>query len=492
MKHPYFKNTLKFNACAVLCVVFNFCFSTTLHASEKPNLIVILTDDQGYADVGFNGSKEIFTPHIDRIATEGTRFTQGYVSYPVCGPSRAGLLTGRYQDRFGFVGNPTIDPTVDNAGIPKDEKNIAEVLKPAGYTSGILGKWHMGTHPDLHPNKRGFDHFFGFLSGGHRYFPEELNINDLSQVTKKWQWYNTRLLRNNERVDIKEYLTDELSNDAVDFIKREKDNPFFLYVAYNAPHAPLQATQEYLDRYPHIKNKRRKTYAAMISSVDDGVGKILDTLKEQGIDDNTIIFFLSDNGGPLEKNASDNGVLRGGKGAPFEGGVRVPFAVRWPAKIPAGLDYHEPVISLDILATIVDEAKVDISKNKPLDGVNLVPFLTGENKGQPHDVLFWRSHGRWQASLTNNTKMIKQKNSQMLYDINTDISEQNNVYKKNKSQYNKLQQSYQQWNEELEDGAFPKLGSWDFKKQNAEAVNAEASKNQKNNKKSAEQSDAQE
>ena len=337
----------------------------------------------------------------------------------------------------------------------------------------------MGTHPDLHPNKRGFDHFFGFLSGGHRYFPEELNINDLSEVTKKWQWYSTRLLRNNERVDIKEYLTDELSNDAVNFIKQEKDNPFFLYVAYNAPHAPLQATQEYLDRYPHIKNKRRKTYAAMLSAVDDGVGKILDTLKEQGIDDNTIVFFLSDNGGPLEKNASDNGVLRGAKGDPFEGGVRVPFAMRWPTKVPAGIDYHKSISSLDILATIVDEASVDVSKNKPLDGVNLVPYLTGENKGQPHDVLFWRSFGRWQASLTGDTKMIKQRKQTMLYDIEEDISESSNLYKQNKSEFNKLHAEYEQWNEELEGPSFPKLGSWDFKKQNAQAVKPKNTKTKK-------------
>jgi len=438
--------------------------------TKKPNLIVILTDDQGYKDVGFNGSTDIKTPNIDRIANEGTRFTHGYVSYPVCGPSRAGLLTGRYQDRFGFVGNPTIDPTVDNAGIPKTEKNIAEVLKPAGYTSGILGKWHMGTHPDLHPNKRGFDHFFGFLSGGHQYFAEDLTINDLSQVTKKWQWYRTRLLRNTTRVDTTEYLTDELSNEAVDFIKREKDNPFFLYVAYNAPHTPLQASKKYLDRYSHIKNKKRKTYAAMVSAVDDGVGQILLTLKEQGIDDNTIVFFLSDNGG-AKNNASDNGELRGGKTDPFEGGVRVPFAVRWPSKIPAGIDYHKAVSSLDILATIVGEAKVDISKNKSLDGVNLIPYLTGENKGQPHDVLFWRSFDTgWAASLANNSKMINTKGNAKLFNLNDDIGEQTNLLKKNneqnKSQYKKQRIQYELWNEELQDPAFPRLGTWDFTNQN--------------------------
>jgi len=445
-------------------------------AAKKPNLIVILTDDQGYADVGFNGSKEIFTPNIDRIAYEGARFTSGYVSYPVCGPSRAGLLTGRYQDRFGFVGNPTIDPTVANAGIPASEKNIAEVLNPAGYKSAILGKWHMGTHPDLHPNKRGFDHFFGFLSGGHQYFAEELTLNDLSEVSKKWEWYRTRLLRNNKRVDTTEYLTDELSNEAVRFIEKEKDNPFFLYLSYNAPHAPLQATQEYLDRYPHIKNKRRKTYAAMVSAVDDGVGKVLASLKKHGIDENTIIFFLSDNGGPLSKNASDNGVLRGGKTDPFEGGVRVPFAMRWPGIIKAGTDYHKPVSSLDILATIVDEAKVDISNNKPLDGTNLVPYLTGKKQGQPHDVLFWRSYTKWVASRRGDSKLITRKGKSVIYDLDKDISEENNLYMKNDKKHQAQQLEIINWTKELKGPTFPRLGSWNFREQNKKFIESKKSK----------------
>ncbi|QBY04228.1 N-acetylgalactosamine 6-sulfate sulfatase [Thalassotalea sp. HSM 43] len=441
-----------------------------INAQQPPNLIVILTDDQGYADVGFNGSTEIFTPNIDKIAKQGARITNGYVTYPVCGPSRAGLLTGRYQDRFGFVGNPTIDPTVNNAGIPLSEKNIAEVLQPAGYASAIIGKWHMGTHPDLQPNNRGFEHFFGFLSGGHRYFPEELNIEDLSEVTKKWQWYSTKLLRNKERVEITDYLTDELSNDAVDFIQRKKDQPFFLYLSYNAPHAPLQATEKYLKRYAHIKDERRRTYAAMISAVDDGVGRVLDTLQETGIDENTMVFFLSDNGGPLTKNASNNGELRGGKGDMFEGGVRVPFAVRWPAKIPAGIDYNQPVSSLDILATIVAESNIDMSANKPLDGVNLIPYLRGENNNAPHDVLFWRGYTRgMEASRTANAKMIKHKQQKMLFDLSTDIGESDNIQGNNSDDFDVLQDAYQQWNEQLQEPAFPRLGSWDFKSQNAQS-----------------------
>ena len=319
-----------------------------LAGPTKPNLIVILTDDQGYGDVGFNGSEDIRTPNMDRLAREGVRFTDGYVTYPVCGPSRAGLLTGRYQDRFGFGRNPSVNPADATAGLPHSERNIAEILKPAGYRTGVIGKWHMGTHPSFHPNKRGFDYFYGFLSGGHQYFPEELVLNDIAQSKRAFDWYRTRILQNDQRIDIDEYLTDEFSNEAVAFIEREKDNPFFLYLAYNAPHGPLQATEEYLDRYPDIADEDRRTYAAMVSAVDDGIGRILETLERLGIDENTLIFFLSDNGGAQGKGSS-NRPLRGWKSMPFEGGVRVPFAARWKGTLPEGVDYENPVSSLDIL-----------------------------------------------------------------------------------------------------------------------------------------------
>ncbi len=427
---------------------------------KKPNLIIILTDDQGYQDVGFNGSQDINTPHIDRIAREGARITNGYVTYPVCGPSRAGLLTGRYQDRFGFTSNPTIDPSVEQNGIPTSEKNIAEVLKPAGYTSGIIGKWHMGSHPDLRPNKRGFDFFYGFLSGGHQYFPKDITINDLSDVQYKYDWYRTRLLRNETREDFDEYLTDELSHEAVDFIKREKDNPFFLYLAYNAPHTPLQASKEYLDRNLHIKDPKRRTYAAMITAVDDGVGRILDTLKALDIDQNTMVYFLSDNGG-AKNNASDNGELRGFKNDLFEGGVRVPFAVRWPGTIPAGIDYEQPVSALDILATIVSQANVDVTGNKPLDGVDLIPYLTKQKSGSPHDVLFWRHlKANAHAVRRGNEKLVDVKQQSMLFDLNQDIGESSNHIKQQAEQAQDLEQSYQTWEAQMKGPAFPYLGSW--------------------------------
>jgi arylsulfatase A-like enzyme len=465
----------------LLCIVTTNTYATAI-SEQKPNLIVILTDDQGYKDVGFNGSTDIQTPNIDRIAKEGTRFTNGYVSYPVCGPSRAGLLTGRYQDRFGFTSNPTMDPTIAQNGIPTSEKNIAEVLKPAGYTSGIIGKWHMGTHPDLRPNQRGFDYFYGFLSGGHQYFPKYITLNDLEDVKYKYDWYRTRLLRNEKRVDFDEYLTDELSNEAVEFIKREKDGPFFLYVAYNAPHTPLQASKKYLDRYQHIKDKKRRTYAAMVSAVDDGVGNVLATLKEQGIDDNTLVVFLSDNGG-AKNNASDNGQLRGNKNDLFEGGVRVPFAARWPSKIPAGVDYHQPVSSLDILATIVKQSDIDVSKNKPLDGVDLMPFITGEKSGNPHDILFWRHlKAKSHAVRRGDDKLVQVKQKTMLFDLNEDLSENKNIVDKAIENEDSMQKAYQQWESQLQGAAFPYLGSWKENRPKSQGKNKSLKKNKGVNK----------
>ena len=389
----------------------------------KPNIIVILTDDQGYDDVGFNGCKDILTPNIDRIANNGVMFTNGYVSYSVCGPSRAGLITGRYQDRFGFSRNPLFAPNDPNMGLPLSEENLGEVLSKVGYKNMAIGKWHLGAHKSLRPLKRGFDEFYGFLSGGHNYFPEKLIRNNLSEVTSQFDAYNTKLLSNDSRVEEKEYLTDAFSREAVKFVERNHKTPFFMYLAYNAPHGPLQAPEKYLNRFNHITNKKRKTYAAMVSAVDDGVGELLDKLEELNIDDNTLIFFLSDNGGPEDHNASDNGVLRDGKGSLHEGGIRVPFALQWPGTIPKGLVYNKPIISLDIFATVASLA--DVTPKNQLDGVNLMPYLLNKNKEYPHEQLFWRMYdGKSLAIRSKNIKLVKYKSSKKrLYNLENDISE---------------------------------------------------------------------
>lgn len=393
-------------------------------SKTPPNVIIILTDDQGYKDVGFNGSKDIKTPHIDRIAKNGVVFSNGYVSYAVCGPSRAGLITGRYQDRFGFSRNPLFAPKDSTQGLPVSEENLAEALKRGGYTSMAIGKWHLGAHPTLRPLQRGFDQFFGFLTGGHKYFPKNWTKQDISEVTAQWDAYNTKLLKNNKRVEETEYLTDALSREAVTFIKENNTKPFFLYLAYNAPHTPLQATEKYLARNTHIKDKKRRTYAAMISAVDDGVGSVLDELKKQNINDNTIVFFLSDNGGPETKNGSNNGPLRDGKGSMHEGGIRVPFAVQWPGVIPAGNIYENPVISLDIFATAI--AQTSITPKNSLDGKDLIKHLTNPNLPGPHQTLFWRNYDkRTFAIRKNNYKYVQDGTDKKgLYNLSSDMGEQ--------------------------------------------------------------------
>jgi arylsulfatase A-like enzyme len=420
-----------------------------------------MTDDQGYADVGFNGCEDIPTPNIDAIANNGVKFTRGYVTYPVCGPSRAGFLTGRYQGRFGFSDNPSINPNDPSAGLPVEEETIAEVLKKSNYNNAIIGKWHMGTHPRFHPLERGFDYFFGFLSGGHNYFPEKLNINDLSEVKRKWQWYATKIKENRTVVEIEDYLTDELSQSAVKYIEKQvsNDQHFMLYLAYNAPHTPLQATPKYLSRFDHIKDPKRKTYAAMVSAVDDGVGQILKTLKKSGIEENTIVVFLSDNGG-AKNNGSDNRPLRGRKSDLFEGGIRVPFAMQWKGTIPAGMTYEKNVSSLDIMATIVAQNKISIDKKRTLDGVNLIPFLNGENDSEPHDYLFWRKiKYNAMAVMTGDQKLVKNKRNDFkeMFNLSSDLSETYNLIEKNNTQSKSMQLEWDLWNAELIDCIFPSL-----------------------------------
>lgn len=419
--------------------------------AQKPNVIVILADDLGYADVGFNGCKDIPTPNIDRIAKNGVKFTNGYVTFSVCGPSRAGLLTGRYPQRFGYERNPQYRPHDPNMGLPKTESTLAETLKKVGYTSGIVGKWHQGADISNHPLNRGFDDFFGHLGGGHRYFPEDLTIKD-SYATEndEGESYKTWILRNHEPIQTKKYLTDEFSDEAVQFVERHQEQPFFLYLAYNAPHGPLQATQEYLDRFPNIENIKRKTYAAMVSAVDDGVGRLLDQLEKLDLDKNTLVYFLSDNGGPENSNSSDNGVLREGKSSVYEGGYRVPFAMQWKGTVPPGV-YENPVSALDIFATIATLSKAPINKEKPLDGINLIPFLTGKKNSLPHETIFLRKFDDKKYSVRNkNIKLVINKdNIPELYDLSKDIGEENDIAQQFPAEVKKLDIMRKKWDSEL-------------------------------------------
>lgn len=443
----------------LLHFIFLFLVAGKLAAQQggRPNIILILTDDQGYADVGFNGCRDIPTPHLDRIAREGVVFTRGYVSYAVCAPSRAGLITGRYQDRFGYSRNPLYRPFDENIGLPLTEQTLSSYLQQSGYHTMAIGKWHLGVHERFHPLNRGFHEFFGFLGGGHRYFPEDYDIPHPDSAKNESQSYRTRLIRNREQVPETAYLTDALSREAVSFIDRNREQPFFLYLAYNAPHAPLQATPRYLDRFAYIQNPKRKTYAAMVSAVDDGVGLILDKLDQTGLSANTLVIFLSDNGGPEEENGSDNGPLRGGKGSLWEGGIRVPFAMRWPAQVKAGTRYGNPVISLDIFATIAGILQPAPKPLNPLDGTNILPYIRGEKNGAPHEYLFWRQYDPKNYAVIGPSGMkeiILKDSVTHLLNLDNDIGEKNNGAQAEVKTAESLRTAIRKWTVQLVPPAF--------------------------------------
>lgn len=426
-------------------------------SAERPNFILIVADDLGYADVGFNGYDRIPTPNLDRLAAEGVRFTQGYVSHPICGPSRAGLLTGRHQGRFGYSINSSVDPSDAAAGIPTSEENIAEVLSKVGYDTHAIGKWHVGTHPSLRPNARGFDSFYGFLSGGHRYFPEDLTIERLEDSEFHGDWYYTKILENETPVETSKYLTHEFTDRAVSIINEADQDPFFIYLAYNAPHAPMQAPEEYLARFPDVENERERTYMAMVSAMDDDVGRIMQTLAETGQADNTVLVFLSDNGGP--NGAASNGSLRGYKRDLFEGGVRVPFVVKAPGYDLVGDVYEKPVSSLDILPTFA--ALAGATAKNELDGVDLLPFITGADVSAPHDFLYWRRFELSEFAILdgNNAKGLWVKEGDFLYDLTADESESNDLSADN-AELAKLRVRLEEWRAQLQDPQYNILRTW--------------------------------
>jgi arylsulfatase A-like enzyme len=430
--------------------------NSNVEVVTKPNLIVIMADDLGYADVGFNGCKDIPTPNIDRIAENGIQFTNGYTTYSVCSPSRAGFITGRYPQRFGYERNVQYRTEDPDMGLSKDELTLASALGSVGYKSGVIGKWHLGAHISNHPLNRGFDEFFGHLGGGHQYYPENLTIKDSYLAKDEPDSYRTWIMRDHGHVEIKDYLTDEFSDEAVEFVSRHKDHPFFLFLSYNAPHTPLQATEKYLSRFSNIQDKKRQTYAAMVSAVDDGVGQVLNKLRELDIEDNTMIIFLSDNGGPETKNASDNGLLREGKGSVYEGGFRVPFAMQYKAGVTPGV-YEHPVSSLDIFATIAALSGMPERTEKPLDGVNLIPYISGQNSGLPHETIYLRKFDQQRFAVRHgNFKLVTLNNGSVrqLYNLSNDISESNNVINNSPQIAEEIETLRAEWNSELIDPAF--------------------------------------
>ncbi len=453
-------------------------FPAALPAAEHrpPNLIVIMTDDQGYGDTGFNGCKDIPTPNMDRLAAGGEVCTSAYAAFSVCAPSRAGFMTGRYPQRFGFERNTAWQPAVDTTGLDVRETTLAAALHPCGYKSMAIGKWHLGSNDNFHPLNRGFDEFYGHLGGGHRYFPEELTIKNTLDCRNEPDSYRSWILRGFQPVRTEHYLTEEFTREALDFVRRQKDNPFFLYLAYNAPHGPLQAPADEIAKFSGIKNEKRRTYAAMLTIVDRGIGRVLDLLDELKLADDTLVVFMSDNGGPTNANGSSNTPLRGGKSEPFEGGFRVPFAIRWPGQIPAGKSYAEPVSSLDIFATIAALNHIPANPERPLDGVNLLPYLRGEKTGAPHEHIFLRMFDSGAFAMREGDfKIVKDKKSEkiFLFNLAKDLSERNDLAAANPERLSNLQAAYQKWNAQLIPPAFPGLDMHQWSKPKAGAADGD-------------------
>jgi arylsulfatase A-like enzyme len=377
----------------LVVVLFAIFINLGCSAQEKPNIILLFADDAGYADFGFQGSKEMITPNLDKLATQGVRFTQAYVTHPTCGPSRAGLITGKSQYRFGYEENnvPTYMSAVSavdgtEMGLPIEEVTMADYLRKQGYATAIYGKWHLGGADRFHPTKRGFDEFYGFRGGARSYFeytePPKEPMNKMERGFANFEEHQG-------------YLTDALADESLLFIEKnaKAKKPFFAFLSFNAVHTPMDAQPEDLAQFPDLEGKR-KIVAAMGLAMDRAVGKVLAKLKELGIEDNTIVVFTNDNGGPTDANASSNLPLSGIKATHLEGGLRVPFLMKYPGKLKPNTTYNLPISTFDLLPTFFKAAGGDIAHLEDIDGVDLLPFVNGQKTGRPHETLFWKRDAR--------------------------------------------------------------------------------------------------
>jgi arylsulfatase A-like enzyme len=423
---------LRLSGIFVLIFLSNCKHNDKLITEKQANILVILADDAGYADFGFMGS-DLPTPNIDKLANSGVVFTDAHVTASVCSPSRAGLLTGRYQQRFGHEAN--IPPPT--SGMDPAEITIGDAMKNAGYKTGFIGKWHLGEEDRYHPNNRGFDEFWGFLGGARSYFHKEDKDDKPGQAKE--------ILHNKTHIDFDGYLTDEFSNQSVRFIHENKENPFFLFLSYNAVHTPMHAKERDLEKF---KDNPRAKLAAMTWAMDQGIGKVLNKLEEEGLRENTLVFFLSDNGGATN-NQSSNLPLKGFKGNKYEGGHRIPFILSWPAKINGGQTYDGLSSALDIFATSIGVGGLGKTTGKPLDGVNLISHISGKNKSEPHQTLFWRKEGM-AAVRDGGFKLIRlDEYGYRMYNLTNDLGETVDLTTSDPTKLNELKSSLERWENEL-------------------------------------------
>jgi len=414
---------------------------------EQPNIIILLADDLGWADLGFQGSKDIRSPYIDKLAKNGIRFTDGHVSASVCSPSRAGLMTGRYQQRFGHEANSP--PPYD--GMDLKQITMADRLKKLGYRTGLIGKWHLGNPDEFYPTQRGFDYFYGLRSGSRSYFYHDKKDDKPGNAKA--------IEENGKQVKFDGYLTNVFGRKAIDFINAKDGRPFFLFHSFTAPHGPMHATEEDKELFESIKNPKRRTYAAMIWAMDRAIGKLVDSLKASGKFENTLIWFLSDNGGATG-NASINLPLAGHKGIKFEGGTRVPFFAHWPKQFKEPKAFDPMMISLDIMPTCLAAAGAKEEDLNNLDGVNLLPFIRGEKAKPPHQNLYW--HKLWFSAMRDGPwKLIYvQDYGYALYNLDEDLPESKNLIKSEKRRAEEMIGKLNAWKSELEKPRWGEAEVW--------------------------------
>lgn len=392
--------------------------------ARQPNIVLIFSDDAGYADFGFNGSRHFQTPRLDALAEQGVKLNQFYMSAAVCGPSRAGLLTGMYQQRFGFEENnvpgymSANGTTGDDMGLPVELPTIGNRMQQLGYRTAIFGKWHQGNADRFHPLKRGFDEFVGFRGGARSFYPFKAGDRVRPEDRLEWGFGVYR--------EPQGYLTDVLADEACSFMTRNRERPFFVYLAFNAVHTPIEPDPRDSELFPELEGKRRRL-AQLTFSMDRAIGRVLDKIDELGIGTNTLIVYTNDNGGPTDASTASNWPLSGCKATHLEGGIRVPGLVVWPGKIEAGTEYDLPLSSLDLLPTFVNAAGGEAEMIQGLDGVDMIPWLTGRKTGRPHQTLYWKKENRG-AVRDGDWKLLRFPDRPAeLYNIAEDPSELNNL-----------------------------------------------------------------
>ena len=413
--------------------------------TRPPNIVLLFSDDLGYGDTSLYGSEKIPTPNIDSLGKQGVRFSNAYVTAASCSPSRAGLMSGQYQQRFGFEFNTAGGAITHrlHRGLDPSVVTMADVLKQAGYVTGMFGKWHLGTQPQFHPQARGFDEFYGFLAGAHSFFP-----------AKNTQPFHSTIMRDTSPLIEPEYLTDAIARETVAFIDANHTKPFFAYVPFNAVHTPIEATKKYQDRFADETNKTKRDYYAMTSALDDAVGSIVAAIDKHRLTDNTLVIFVNDNGGPIYTSVQSNGPLKLGKLFLFEGGIRVPMVLKLPSTFEPNSVYDQPTSTLDLFPTICHAAGIKLPPKISLDGVDLTPFIKGTVSGSPHDTLFW-SNGPNCAVRHRDWKLVKSYDSTWLFNLASDIGESKNLAKSEPEIVELLETLYHEWRSQMSEPAWP-------------------------------------